>query len=137
MSSICSVLRKTVAELSLSFSMSIRSGSGSLQVMMAGLGRRASTWNAGGSSSADLGVEDFLNSAFFCGWVWCAWNCRFRRAKVSSWRLGGRGGSIGRNLMATIFRLSKRVWKHRPQRHCHTDLMFSWKNLGRTKVALT
>jgi hypothetical protein len=72
------MLKKTVSLLSLSFWTSIRKGKRSLQVIIVGLGSRASTWKDGGSDEIP-GEEPLRKRPFFSGSVndlrfrqWCS-----------------------------------------------------------------
>src|SRR5438045_7885853 len=98
MSSICSVLRYTVARVSFSLCMRIRRGKGSLHVMMVLTGSLASTWRRGGSVEDRSGTVALRKNPGFVGAEMDFENCCFRLANIS-WALsGGLGGSIGRNL---------------------------------------
>lgn len=98
----CSICKKIVSGLSLSFLTSIRNGRGSLQVMIGGLGNLASTENLGGSSSRSInaGGLDFRKTPFCPGILLALENCCWRLAYDSAPVSVALGGSIGRNLIS-------------------------------------
>ena len=96
-----SVLKYIVAGLSFFFVMSIRRGSDSLQVMMAGSGNRPSMVILGGgtfgTAGSVLAIDAFRKSPGFSGTSMLGLNWCDLLANDSRLLGGGRGGSIGRN----------------------------------------
>ncbi len=98
---ILSVLKYIVAGLSFFFVISIRRGSDSLQVMMAGSGKRPSILMLGGCTFGTVGLavatDAFRKSPGFSGSSIIGLNWCNLLAYDSRLLGGGRGGSIGRN----------------------------------------
>ena len=101
MSVMLSVLKYIVAGLSFFLVMSIRRGSDSLQVMMAGSGRRPSILMLGGGTFGTDGsivaTDALRKSPGFSGTSMLGLNWCDLLANDSRLLGGGRGGSIGRN----------------------------------------
>lgn len=97
-----SVLKYIVAGLSFFLVISIRKGSDSLQVIMAGSGKRPSILILGGGTFGTDGsaaaTDAFRNSPGFSGTSMLGLNWCDVLAYDSRLLGGGRGGSIGRNV---------------------------------------
>lgn len=107
---ILSVFKYIVAGLSFFLVISIRSGSGSLQVMMAGSGKRPSILMLGGGTSGSaVAVDAFRKSPGFSGTSMLGLNWWDLLAYDSRLLGGGRGCSIGRNTIGQIYRWSQQV----------------------------
>ena len=92
------------SEVSLSFLTRTRKGRGSLQVMIAGSGRRPSMLMLGGSLGVVIVVVDCLRKiSAFSGFWMCGENRCCLLAYDSRRFGGGRGGSMGRNLKSAVY----------------------------------
>lgn len=102
-----SVFKYIVAGLSFFFVISIRRGSGSLQVIMAGSGKRPSILMLGGGTSGSDESADamvaFRKSPGFSGISMLGSNWWDLLAYDSRLFGEGRGGSIGRNTIGQIY----------------------------------